>query len=350
VSEQSAISWTDATWNPVTGCTKVSPGCAHCYIERTPPFRMAGRRFVKGAIPVLLHPDRLEQPLRWKKPRRVFVCSLADLFHEDVPDAFIGSIFGVMAAAREHTFQVLTKRLEAARWLFSDADFLDNVEEQLAARSHAAFEWPLPNVHLGVSVENQRMADERIPVLLDTPAAVRFLSCEPLLSGLDLTPWLVPLPEMESETCQRCNETGEEVICCDDLCANNDECIHGDGYAPCSECGGVGQIMQNERPAIDWVICGGESGPGSAERKLVERCPGPGWHWKGGPTPAGQAIYCKECGGTGWCPKPRALEWVRSIRDQCVAAGVAYHFKQLGGPRPTSGGRLLDGRTWDEMP
>ena len=155
-----------------------------------------------------------------------------------------------------------------------------------------------------------------------------------------MAPWLTPLPEMESETCQRCKETGEEVICCDDLCANNDECIHGDGYAPCSECGGVGQIIQNERLAIDLVIVGGESGPGSAERKLVERCDG---RKHGG-------FGCEHCGLSGWRPKPQALEWVRSLRDQCVAAGTAFHLKQLGGPRPTAGGRSLDGRTWDEMP
>src|SRR3972149_7458376 len=102
VSSTSAIEWTDATWNPVTGCTKISPGCAHCYIERTPAFRIAGRRFVKGAIPVLLHPARLGGPLRWRKPRRVFVCSLADLFHEDVPDAFIDRVFGGMLAAKRN--------------------------------------------------------------------------------------------------------------------------------------------------------------------------------------------------------------------------------------------------------
>src|SRR3972149_2506838 len=235
VSEQSAIEWTDATWNPVTGCTKVSPGCANCYIERTPPFRMAGRRFVKGAIPVLLHPERLDQPLRWRKPRWVFLCSLADLFHEDGPEGFI--------------------------------------QQGVVPRG-------------------------------------------PLVGPVDLTPWLTPLPELEAETCQRCNETGEEVICCDDLCANSDECIHGDGYAPCSECGGVGQIIQNARPAIDWVIVGGESGPGSAERKLVER--------RGAHSVPGQ--YVPHDAVKEWRPKPQALEWLRSLRDQCVAAGVPVFF------------------------
>jgi len=163
--------------------------------------------------------------------------------------------------------------------------------------------WPLPNVWLGVSVENQRMADERIPVLLDTPAVVRFLSCEPLLGPLDLRKWLKP-PVYSGD----------------------------DG------------TNSYQWPPLNWVIVGGESGPGSAERKLVERCvcllPDRSWN----------KDECTFCGRTGWRPKPQAIRWVRSLRDQAVAAGVAYHFKQWGGPKPTSGARLLDGRTWDEMP
>ena len=200
MSEQSAIEWTDATWNPVTGCTKVSPGCANCYIERTPPFRMAGRRFVRGAIPVLLHPDRLDQPLRWRKPRRVFVNSMSDLFHEDVPDEFIDRAWQTMMLAQQHTFQILTKRPLRMRsylaGLAADIERWPLPVDAGAARISlvtlliSLATWPLPNVWLGVSVENQRMADERIPVLLDTPAAVRFLSCEPLLGPLDLSPWL----------------------------------------------------------------------------------------------------------------------------------------------------------------
>jgi protein gp37 len=115
VSDNSAIQWTDATWNPTTGCTKVSPGCAHCYIERTPAFRINGRKFVNGATDLRLHADRLEQPLHWRKPRRVFVNSLSDLFHDDVPDAFIDQVFAVMALCPQHTFQVLTKRPERMR-------------------------------------------------------------------------------------------------------------------------------------------------------------------------------------------------------------------------------------------
>ena len=303
MSDKSAIEWTDATWNPVTGCTKVSPGCANCYIERTPAFRMTGQRFVKGKIPVVLHPDRLEQPLHWRKPRRVFVVSMGDLFHEDVPDSFLLNAWMTMALSPEHTYQVLTKRPERMRaWVSSLQDL---------PGEHALFAsdmWPLPNIELGVSVENQRMADERIPLLLDTPAAVRFLSCEPLLGPLDPTPWLGWDGCYAGETCP-------------------------------------------DHPRIDWVIVGGESGPGRAERKLVERCGEPhriGWTPR--PNTLLSTADCADCHGTGWRPKPHALDWLRSLRDQCQAAGVPFFFKQWGGPRPKSGGRLLDGREWNEMP
>jgi len=159
-------------------------------------------------------------------------------------------------------------------------------------------------------VENQRMADERIPVLLDTPAAVRFLSCEPLLGPLDVRRW---------------------------MCSNWP--YHEAGHV----CGGRGQ-----QPRISWVIVGGESGPGSAERKLVERCGD--WENMHSRGVSEGSARCSMCNGTGWRPKPQALEWVRSLRDQAVAAAVPFLFKQWGGPRPTSGGRLLDGRDWNEMP
>ena len=159
------IEWTDETWNPVTGCTKVSPGCAHCYAEDV------AKRFWKGRPfeDVWFHTKRLEQPLHWKRPRRVFVNSMSDLFHEDLKTHHISDIFYVMMNAPQHTFQVLTKRPDRMRTYM---------------REHPAFQ--LPNVWLGVSVENQRMADGRIPILQDTPAAVRFLSVEPLLGEVDL--------------------------------------------------------------------------------------------------------------------------------------------------------------------
>ena len=295
MGDKSKIGWTDATWNPVTGCTKVSAGCAYCYITRTPPFRQEGRRFLRGATGVRLHPDRLDQPLRWRKPRRIFVNSLSDLFHEDVPIEFIRAVFYVMEYASQHTFQILTKRPQRARDTWreylcypppgeSGMNFKgDAMARWLAGQPvdiSMTYRWP-PNVWLGVSVENQRMADERIPLLLDTPAAVRFLSVEPMLGPVELDEYL-PEPQDPTENCGGCE------VC---------------GYAS------VG-------PFIDWVIAGGESG-GPEHRRLT--------------TDRGKA-------------------WLRSLRDQCQAAGVPFFFKQWGGPKPTSGGRLLDGRTWEAIP
>jgi protein gp37 len=314
MSDKSAIQWTEATWNPVTGCTKVSPGCAHCYIERTPAFRMAGRKFVRGATDIRLHPDRLDQPLRWKRPRMIFVNSLSDVFHEDVPDEFLDRMFAVMALARRHTFQVLTKRPERMLTYLSSLTWERLIEctnqnseggshrsgaynlgsidgrsmkSRFVAGEKTAFRAlskpPLPNVWLGVTVENQRFADERIPLLLKTPAALRFLSCEPLLSALDLSKL---------------------------------------GLAP--------------PPSIDWVITGGESG-GPADRRLVD-----------GPFSFESLRMSEKV--TRYLPKVTGQAWVTSLRDQCVAAGVPFFFKQWGGPRPTSGGRRLEGREWNEMP
>ncbi len=183
MSDKTGIAWTDATWNPVTGCSKVSAGCTHCYAEREWPRLSApgrsgssvyqGRKFTD----VRCHPERLNQPLRWRRPRRIFVNSMSDLFHEDVPTEFILDALGVMGLARRHTFQILTKRPERARAILSQPC-------DLSMRPGTfAFVWPLPNVWLGVSTENQAAADERIPHLLATPAAVRFVSCEPLLGA-----------------------------------------------------------------------------------------------------------------------------------------------------------------------
>ena len=239
MSDSTRISWTDATWSPVTGCTKVSDGCLNCYIERTPPFRMNGRAFTcprcggtgyvedsdgnrlafgKAGKPLLgaqctrcagtgragvgdttgvrMHEDRLGVPLHWRKPRKVFVCSMADLFHDAVSSSFIASVFAVMALSPQHTFQVLTKRPARMRallggWGIRDLvmDRFANDDDMLVRRALATGggqEWPLPNVWLGVSVEDQEAADLRIPILLDTPAAVRWLSCEPLLGRVEL--------------------------------------------------------------------------------------------------------------------------------------------------------------------
>lgn len=189
---RTSIGWTDYTWNPVTGCSHVSAGCEHCYAEAVSHrFRRTTKpwRAQHAAENVRRHGERLEEPLYLRKPSRIFVCSMGDLFHERVPDEFIAHAFAVMALAREHTFQVLTKRPERMRQWFEmwrHGDF-----ELLAADGeHNGFKAPLPNVWLLVSAEDQPTADERIPILLDTPAVVRGVSLEPLLGPVDLSPWL----------------------------------------------------------------------------------------------------------------------------------------------------------------
>ncbi len=185
MADRTKIAWTDATWSPVSGCTKVSAGCANCYISRTPPFRKAHRRFERVGnsmtTGVQLHPDRLDQPLHWRKPRRIFVCSMSDLFHEEVPDQFIAQVFWTMVLAQRHTFQILTKRPDRLIELLRTWE-----RRQICADFNDAVGWPVPNVWLGVSVENQYWADRRTPLLLQTPAAVRFLSLEPLLKPVKL--------------------------------------------------------------------------------------------------------------------------------------------------------------------
>jgi len=228
------IEWTEATWNPVTGCTKVSPGCKHCYAERMAErLRAMGQPNYRDGFALTLQPHMLDLPLRWKKPQVIFVNSMSDLFHDRVPLAYIQRVFGVMRMAHWHRFQVLTKRAE-----------------RLAAVA-ARLPWP-PQLWMGVSVEEGRYR-HRIDRLRSTAAAVRFLSLEPLLGplpGLDLT-------------------------------------------------------------GIDWVIVGGESGPGA---------------------------------------RPMHPAWALDIRDQCLAAGVPFFFKQWGGVRKKTAGRLLEGRTWEELP
>jgi protein gp37 len=287
MATNSTIEWTDTTWNPVSGCDKVSPGCAHCYAETMAARLKAmalkdisdgkdpGRkrhyidaiddkgRWSGKMTPV---PESLADPLHWKKPRRVFVNSMSDLFHDDVPDEFIDRVFAVMYQAQWHTFQVLTKRAERMAAYFADkgkrATAIGTAAYHLAAQQSpekAAIltngdfvddvfhGWPIPNVWLGVSAEDQQRADERIPWLLKTPAAVRFVSAEPLLGPIDLKDW----PKDEDE--------------------------HGDPFLVAK---------------LDWVIVGGESGHGA---------------------------------------RPCSLDWIRSIVGQCSAAGVPCFVKQIGG-------------------
>lgn len=197
MSDRTGIEWTDATWNPVTGCTKVSAGCDHCYAETLAErFRGTSGHYFERGFDVQLRPNKLNQPLHWRRPRRVFVNSMSDLFHADVPDNYIGSVFEVMAKASQHTFQVLTKRPGRMRSLLNRWA-AQGAAEEWAGPGTAVFRradqmwvgpvrWPLPNVWLGVSAEDQKWADVRVPLLLDTPAAVRFVSAEPLLGPINL--------------------------------------------------------------------------------------------------------------------------------------------------------------------
>lgn len=188
MSGVTSIEWTDRTWNPVTGCTKVSPGCDRCYADAI-AHRFAGTTSFPNGFAVTLHPERLDAPLRWRRPSRVFVNSMSDLFHAEIPDEFVAKVFAVMAAASAHTFQVLTKRPGRMRSLLQSDAFREEVQTQVVRHRGAAtipVRWPLHNVWLGVSAEDQRWADVRIPVLLTTPAAVRFVSAEPLLGSLHL--------------------------------------------------------------------------------------------------------------------------------------------------------------------
>lgn len=234
MGSESKIEWTDATWNPVTGCTKVSQGCKNCYAERMAVrLQEMGQPNYANGFRVTLHEHMLDRPLSWKKPRLVFVNSMSDLFHRDVPTQFIQRVFAVMERASHHVFQVLTKRADRLRQIAADLPWTANV-------------W------MGVSVENEDVA-WRIDELRQVPAAVRFLSLEPLIG---------PLPVLNLD-------------------------------------------------GIQWVIVGGESGP---------------------------------------CARHIDPEWVRTIRDQCLRAGVPFFFKQWGGVNKAKTGRALDGRTWDEMP
>lgn len=282
MSTNTKIEWTDTTWNPLRGCSRVSEGCRNCYAERQ------AIRQVNGVYAGLVHianghpswtgkvsfvEDHLLDPLSWKKPRRVFVNSMSDLFHENVLDEWIDKIFAVMALCPQHTFQILTKRpqrmlaymqmiageKDIQRWINAAYDS-DPDLSPCAAGLMEDLDWPLPNVWLGVSVENQKAADERIPLLLETPAAVRFISAEPLLGSVEIRQWI-----------------GLE-------CRHEDSWSESDTNATvCREC--------DRMAFLDWVIAGGESGPGA---------------------------------------RPMRPSWSRSLRDQCSAAGVPFFFKQWG--------------------
>lgn len=290
MSATTKIEWTERTWNPVTGCTKVSAGCKNCYAEKVadrfwasqyppveyptysvdnccPVTEMRARRFTD----VQTHEDRLVEPLAWRKPSLVFVNSMSDLFHEDVPDEFILHVLNVIRRghANGHTFQVLTKRHERMRSMMSRLQFDSHgvgrlfLEDRGLTRQGTpiSFAPVMRHLWLGVSVENQETADQRIPLLLQTPAAVRFISAEPLIGPIDFS----------------VNPSGQVLESCD-------ECGHRRPNPSCDAC-------LDAPPALDWVIVGGESGPGA---------------------------------------RPLDLAWARSILAQCKAAGVAAFMKQLG--------------------
>ena len=292
MGDKSKIEWTEATWNPTVGCSVISPGCTNCYAMKMAarieamaigqttkngspglaPTYYAGTTQPSKAGPVwtgklaLAPEDVLFKPLRWKRPRMIFVNSMSDLFHESVPDEWIDRVFAVMALCPQHTFQVLTKRAGRMCVYLSENDMAARVAPIGAAmmedsdRNYSALrwqQWPLPNVWLGVSTEDQKRADERIPHLLETPAAIRFVSAEPLLGPIDLTH--IDLP-------------------------GGDEEIFPLGWP-------AGRDDQPCHPFLDWVIVGGESGPNA---------------------------------------RPMHPDWARSIRDQCQAAGVPFFFKQWG--------------------
>ncbi|MBM9510037.1 DUF5131 family protein [Actinacidiphila acididurans] len=255
------------TWNPVSGCTKISDGCTNCYAE-TIAERFRGSAAFPHGFDIRVMPDRMNDPLKWRKATRVFVNSMSDLFHSEVDQAWIAEIFGVMAAARRHTFQLLTKRHARMRILLTDKEFIAQVRSRALGKGlpEGDWAWPLPNLWLGVSVENQQWADIRIPELLRTPAAVKFLSCEPLLGPVDLT---------------RIPFRGDVQYVVDALRGRY-------GLREPKElfCFGMASLTP-----ISWVICGGESG-----RKA----------------------------------RPMHPDWARSLRDQCAKARVPYFFKQHG--------------------
>lgn len=322
MADHSKIEWTDATWNPITGCSVVSAGCKHCYAMRLAGTRLQhhpsrlGLTRPTGAGPVWTGDVRfnrgwLAQPLDWTRPRRIFVCAHGDLFHENVPDDWLDEVFAVMALAPQHTFQILTKRADRMLGYLHRFTRPDNpVVQQLVAwqdgsgpdcgrrqnlgalrQAAVRAQAPLPNAQIGVSVEDQAAADERIPLLLEAPAAVRWVSAEPLLGPVNLghlnedrevneidalRPWSWA---QEVDAWRGTSDTWEEDF----------EDWHGRS---------VTQASGPVHAGIDWVVAGGESGPGA---------------------------------------RPMHPQWVMALRDQCASAGVPFHFKQWGAWVPMMG-------------
>lgn len=360
MADKSKIEWTDATWNIITGCTLVDEGCRNCYaahlianwpaIGNHPSRKGLARKNAAGEAKftgeVRFNEAWLDQPLRWKKPRRIFVCAHGDLFHEAVPDEWIDRVFAVMALAPQHTFQVLTKRPDRAReYLDSPTRWATVLPTEVLSRSTEAARrehWPLPNVWLGTSISDQASADLRIPPLLGAPAAVRFVSAEPLLGPVDLTrvgtkeSVRSAFPELAARLASHMRPYAISGLQIQALGKLHQAITY---YQTPEHMGGF-EVGSRYYPRLDWVIVGGESGPHA---------------------------------------RPMHPDWARSLRDQCVAAGVAFNFKQWGEWVPRRGfacpddlprdgwhhfdpecsmrrvgkkaaGRVLDGRTWDQMP
>lgn len=308
MSDKTDIEWTDSTWNPVTGCDKVSPGCDRCYAEAIAD-RFAGTRAFPNGFDVTLRPSILDQPIRWSRPRRIFVNSMSDLFHDQVPDDYIAHVWAVMAIAEHHTFQVLTKRHARMRSLLRNDAFQSQVARHVIARTETLPRqiaeqvrwWPLRNVWLGVSAENQKWADIRIPALLDTPAAARFVSLEPLLGEV-----MMRLAWLQNPT--------------------------------------------RTDPRLDWAIVGGESGRGARPmhpdwaRTVRDQC-------QFTQTP----FLFKQWGE--YRPEDLAVDPLEQLEvlplhpdrmsDPRLNPGPLARMRRVG---KHAAGRVLDGRTWDEFP
>ncbi|SOC43792.1 protein gp37 [Rhizobium subbaraonis] len=318
MADNTKIEWTDATWNPITGCSIVSPGCTNCYAMKLAGTRLRHHPSRTGLTKdskagpvwtgeVRFNPEWLDQPLRWKRPRMIFVCAHGDLFAEGVPDEWIDQVFAVMALSPQHTFQVLTKRPErmrtylarprhllASRWATAVPRGLPITQHEAMARLHpdatpehralyhaCPLAIPLANVWLGVSVEDQKRAEERIPVLLDTPAAIRWISAEPLLGPLDLT-------------CIHQPNDGFGPYWINALKSDEVGWFHDEAATLATE---ADPLAFSDLPRLDWVVVGGESGHGA---------------------------------------RPMQPEWAESLRDQCAAAGIPFLFKQWGSHKQTS--------------
>ncbi len=384
MGDKSKIEWTESTWNTITGCSPVSEGCANCYAKREAEGRLRGKFGYPQDEPfrVTFHgEDRLNDPLRWKRPRKIFVCSMGDLFHEDVPFVWIDKVFQVMSECKQHRFMLLTKRPERMKSYF--LGFRDEAEEKAEQEIRSKPFWlrlecdlyrnanaqfrrqPLANVWLGVTAENQERADERIPVLLQIPAAKHFVSVEPMLGHIDLVKYLQKGTEFhlslnvegalrnrsfdglfadngKEMTREEAKEHLERLAALGIKRVASSECDNFDHQRGCQD---------HEKTTLDWVICGGETGANA---------------------------------------RPLHPDWVRSLRDQCQEAQVPFFFKSWGewkficeviipeydkadypeywrrpGEKPMFAfpdgttlerlgrrqtGRELDGRTWDEEP